>query len=184
MSVEIVFETHSWSTDNEAGLATGWLDGRLSEKGRQLAAELGRRRRDDSIAAVFTSDLGRAVETAHIAFGETEIPIREDARLRECNYGALNGMPAARLEPERRIEEPYPDGESYRQVVARVRAFLDELGRTHDGERVVVIGHAATRWALDHLLAGAPLEDLVAAPFGWREGWLYVLPDGWGTPAR
>ncbi|MBA2359285.1 MAG: histidine phosphatase family protein, partial [Actinobacteria bacterium] len=64
MSVEIVFETHSISTDNERGIATGWLPGLLSERGRTLAAELGERRRDDGIAAVFTSDLRRAVETA------------------------------------------------------------------------------------------------------------------------
>src|SRR5439155_18343185 len=60
MSVAIVLETHSVSTDNELGIATGWLDGRLSERGRRLAQELGERRRTDDIAAVFTSDLRRA----------------------------------------------------------------------------------------------------------------------------
>ena len=49
MSVSIVFETHSISTDNEAGIATGWLPGRLSESGRTAARELGARRRDDGI---------------------------------------------------------------------------------------------------------------------------------------
>ena len=41
MSVEVVFETHSLSVDNERGIATGWLPGRLSLDGRRLAAELG-----------------------------------------------------------------------------------------------------------------------------------------------
>lgn len=173
-----MFETHSVSTDNERGIATGWLDGRLSERGKQLAKELGERRRADSIDAVFTSDLGRAVETAEIAFGGSGIPIHQDQRLRECNYGALNGMPVSQLEAERarRIDVPFPDGESYRQVVERVRSFLDDLLRTFEGARVVVIGHSATRWAFDHLLGGVALEDLVDAPFDWREGWLYVLP--------
>jgi 2,3-bisphosphoglycerate-dependent phosphoglycerate mutase len=75
MSVEIVYETHSVTTDNEAGTATGWLPGQLSEHGRRLAVELGRRRRDDGLAAVFVSDLTRAVETAQLAFGGTGIPI-------------------------------------------------------------------------------------------------------------
>ena len=178
LSIEILFETHSLSTDNERGLATGWLEGRLSETGRRLARELGERRRADKIAAVYTSDLGRAVETAEIAFGGSGIPIYRDRRLRECNYGTLNGMPVSRLEAERarRIHEPFPGGESYRQVVDRVKSFLDDLPRTLDGARVIVIGHSATRWALDHLLCGAELEDLVAAPFQWQEGWLYVLP--------
>ena len=62
MAVELVYETHSTSVDNENGIATGWLDGELSELGRRQAEELGARRRD--VAAVYASDLGRAVETA------------------------------------------------------------------------------------------------------------------------
>ena len=70
---------------------------------------------------------------------------------------------------------PYPGGESYRQVVGRVRDFLDDLPPELDGARVLVIGHAATRWALEHLLDGTRLEALVGAPFQWQEGWDYVL---------
>jgi 2,3-bisphosphoglycerate-dependent phosphoglycerate mutase len=178
VSVEVVFETHSLTTDNERGIATGWLDGRLSVTGRRLAEELGRRRADESLAAVYTSDLGRAVETATIAFGTTGLPVLCDARLRECNYGDLNGAPVAAIERERlrHIDEPFPHGESYRQAVARVGAFLDELAIEQGGTRVLLIGHAATRWALDHLLDGEPLEELVRRPFDWQEGWLYTLP--------
>jgi 2,3-bisphosphoglycerate-dependent phosphoglycerate mutase len=60
VGIEIVFETHSTTEDNEAGRATGWLPGRLSEQGRAQARELGRRRAGDGIAAVFCSDLRRA----------------------------------------------------------------------------------------------------------------------------
>jgi broad specificity phosphatase PhoE len=176
-SVEIVYETHSISVDNERGVATGWLDGELSEAGRKLALELGARRRDDGIAVVYSSDLGRAVETAELAFGGSGIPIRLDARLRECNYGELNGMPSARLAEEvpRRIETPYPGGESYRDVAGRVRAFLDDLLPQHDGERVLLVSHAAPRWALQHLLEGVPLAEAATAPFAWQPGWEYVL---------
>src|SRR6266550_3367149 len=61
-------EAHSWSRDNEAGIATGWLPGPLSERGRRAAAELGERRRADRLTAAFVSDLARAVPTAQIAF--------------------------------------------------------------------------------------------------------------------
>jgi len=50
VSVEVVYETHSVSVDNERGFATGWLDGRLSEQGKQLAKKLGDRRRHDDIS--------------------------------------------------------------------------------------------------------------------------------------
>src|SRR5215472_176389 len=99
--VQVVYETHSTSTDNEAGIATGWGHGRLSERGRRHARELGERRRNDGIAAVFASDLQRAVETAQIAFAGSDITVYRDPSLRECDYGALNGMPVSRLAAER-----------------------------------------------------------------------------------
>lgn len=83
----VIYETHSLTEDNEKGIATGWLPGKLSDHGRRLAAELGTRRSGTGISAVFASDLHRAVETAQIAFGATPIPIHQDPRLRECNLG-------------------------------------------------------------------------------------------------
>ena len=38
-----------------------------------------------------------------------------------------------------------------------------------------MIAHSANRWALDHLLHGEPLEDLVVAPFRWQDGWTYCV---------
>lgn len=181
MAVEIIYETHSLTADNETGFATGWLPGRLSEMGHRLAHELGERRRGDDIAAVFVSDLARAVETAELAFVGGGIPIYQDARLRECNYGALNGMPVERLAAERsrHIDEPYPHGQSYRQVAEQMRNFLHDLAANWDGSTVVVIAHSANKWALDCLLQGIALEDLVDAPFEWQRGWHYTLPTGW-----
>jgi broad specificity phosphatase PhoE len=178
--IELVYETHSTTIDNETGRATGWLPGRLSETGRGLARALGERRKDDGLAVVFTSDLARALETAEIAFAGSGVPVREDSRLRECNYGELNGRPVSEIDAEklRRIDEPYPGGESYRQVVDRVKSFLEHLSPEFDGSRVLLISHAAPRWALDHLLLGTPLEDLVLAPFEWQEGWIYRLDLG------
>ena len=187
MTTEIVFETHAISTDNEAGIATGWLEGQLSEEGRRLARRLGERRRGEWIDTVYTSDLGRAIETAELAFGDSGIPIRRDARLRECNYGLLNGGPVFEVERDRikRIDEPFPGGESYRQTVDRMRSFLGDVALEHGSGRIVVIGHSATRWALDHLLKGVPLEVLVGTSFEWQEGWLYELTgDAESTASR
>jgi broad specificity phosphatase PhoE len=175
MAVELIYETHATSTDNEAGIATGWLPGKLSATGRRQARELGERRRG-GLAVVFSSDLLRAVDTARLAFAGTGLPYVQDGRLRECDYGELNGAPRVRIAAERprRTDDPFPGGESYRDVVERVRAFLDDLLPEYDGRRVVVIGHAATRWALDHLLAGVPLEEAVGR-VEWQDGWEYAL---------
>lgn len=177
MAVQVVYETHSITVDNEIGRATGWLDGELSERGRTLAAELGERRRNDGVSAVYTSDLGRAVETAEIAFGATDIPIIREQRLRECNYGDMNGRPRAELEAEgpQGVDERYPNGESWREAVGRVEEFLDELARTRDGERVVVIGHMSAWYALESIDKRVPLDEVFQEPMDWQEGWEYEL---------
>ena len=178
MAIEIVYETHSVTEDNERGIATGWRPGRLSPRGRELAAELGRRRGGDRLAAVFSSDLARASETASIAFAGSSVPVLFDWRLRECDYGIGNATPAAELLANRgdHLDDPYPGGESWRQAVARVGRFLSDLPLRWEGRRVLLIGHVATRWGLDHLIGNIPLEDLVAADFAWQPGWEYLLP--------
>lgn len=184
MSVELVYETHGITTDNEAGIATGWLPGRLSAAGRESAAQLGERRRDDRIDVVYVSDLQRALETARIAFGDEPVSLVIDARLRECNYGRMNGMPRAQLDVERsrRIDEPWPDGESYRDVVARTADLLEELAGRWDGSRVLLIAHSANQWAIEHLLLERDLAGLIDAGMSWQPGWEYVLPAGWRQP--
>jgi 2,3-bisphosphoglycerate-dependent phosphoglycerate mutase len=174
VTIRIVFEKHSTTEDNENGIATGWLPGRLSELGRQQATELGARRGADGIAAVFSSDLARSVETAEIAFGGA--PVLLDWRLRECDYGRLNGSAAAELQAHRaeHIDKPYPGGESWRQAAARIASFVGDLPLRWSGQRVLVIGHAATHWGLDHLLLGTPLEDLAVRGSGWQPGWEYT----------
>jgi 2,3-bisphosphoglycerate-dependent phosphoglycerate mutase len=177
VAIDLVFETHSTTVDNEQGHATGWLPGQLSEQGRRQAQELGHRRLDDGITAVFSSDLARAAQTVSAAFSGGAIPVLYDWRLRECDYGQRNGMPVAELHAGRgeHLDQPYPGGESWRQATARVGRFLTDLPLRWDGQRILVIGHTATRWGLDHFIRGIPLEDLAARDFAWQEGWEYRI---------
>ena len=178
MGVRLVYETHSITTDNEAGIATGWLPGALSAAGREAARELGERRRDDGIDAIYVSDLRRALETVEIAFAGSSVPVVVDARLRECNYGELNGAPVARLDIERlaHVAVPWPGGESYEDVVDRTRTLLLDVRAAHDGHRVLLVAHSANRWALQHLLLGVPLENTIGKPFDWQPGWEFEVP--------
>jgi broad specificity phosphatase PhoE len=173
----VVFETHATSLDNEAGLASGWFDVELSATGKEQARMLGERRRDDELAAVFCSDLARAFRTAEIAFRDRHVPIVRDARLRECDYGALTRRPASEIETRRslHVATPFPGGESYEQVVTRVGEWLRAITPTFIGQTALVIGHRATFYALEHLLRRVPLVDAVRSEWRWQPGWTYEV---------
>ncbi len=159
--ITIYFEPHARSVDNEAGIASGHYDVELSEAGCMEAAE-GMPARYDGINldVVFTSDLRRAHETAQIMFENVDVPLIRDPRLRECDYGDLTRRPFSEVDAFRRRSpaQPFPNGESYEQAAQRIRAFLDDLKRDHDGKTVLVIGHPATHFGLERWIDGVPVE--------------------------
>jgi broad specificity phosphatase PhoE len=172
--ITIVFEAHGTTFDNEAHLSSGHNDVELSPLGVQQSGEMGERYKDDLFDAIFCSDLQRAYKSAEIAFGD-KWPIIQDARLRECDYGDFTQHPSEEVDQQKplRITEPFPNGESYTQTTARMKSFLDDLKRDYEGKRVIVIGHRATQYGLDHLINGVPLETLVSSKFKWQPGWEY-----------
>ena len=100
------------------------------------------------------------------------MPIFREKRLRECNYGLLNGVPRAQLDVEGpdSLDDRFPEGESWREAVRRVAMFLHQLAKDRDGDRVLMIGHMATWYAVEGVANGTGLDDLFHAPFQWREG--------------
>lgn len=180
MPIEIVYETHSTTEDSEKGIAAGWLPGRLSDAGRANAVMLGQRRRGSGFPVIFVSDLQRAVETVEVAFADVAIPVLKDWRLRECDYGQLNGAAAHEVHGDRRkyLDLPYPGGESWRQATDRVGRFLSDLPLRWEGQRILVVGHLATRWGLERFLSGEDLSELIATDASWQAGWEYRLERG------
>ena len=174
--VTIIFEPHATTTDNEAALASGHNDVELSELGLTQAKELGDRRRDEHFDAIFCSDLQRSYKTAELAFGN-KFPIIKDARLRECDYGDLTQGTKAAMDAEKpqRISTPFPNGESYEQTCDRMKSFLNDLIRDYDGKQVMIIGHRATQYGLEHWIKNIPISDIVNAPWKWQPGWTYEL---------
>src|SRR3989344_1319861 len=174
--VDIIFEAHGTTFDNEAHLSSGHYDVALSPKGEGQSQEMGERYKNDHFDAVFTSDLQRAYKSAEIGFGN-RFPIVQDARLRECDYGDLTQKQSDIVEAEKpsRITKPFPNGESYFQTSARMKSFLEDLLRDYDGKRVMIIGHRATQYGLDHIINGVSLDYLVSSKFVWQAGWKYNL---------
>jgi len=181
MAVHITTFAHGTTTDNEANLSSGWKDVELSELGVQQSIALKDQTKDTKFDVVFTSDLQRAYKSAHLAW-EGLYPIIQDARLRECNYGTLNGASSDIVEPmqeEECIEKPFPEGESYEDVKKRTADCLAFLKQNYDGKHVAVISHKAPQLALDVLLKGKTWKQALAEDWrktkSWQPGWNYVV---------
>ena len=172
--VNIVFETHTTSLDNEEYISSGNYDVALSPLGEKQAKELGERYMDEHFDAIFCSDLQRSYRSAEIAFGD-RFPIARDKRLRECDYGDLTRHPSSEVDPQKvnHITEPFPNGESYEQTLERMKDFLDDLKKKYEGKRVMIIGHRATQYGLEHWINRVDLKTLITTPFKWQPGWTY-----------
>lgn len=172
--IEIIFEPHGTTIDNESHHSSGHFDVELSKLGQDQSKEMGERYRDQNFDVIFTSDLQRAVKSAKIAFGD-KFKIIKDARLRECDYGDFTRHPSEEVEAEKsnRITVPFPNGESYKQTSERMKDFLDDLLKNYDGKRVMIIGHRVTQHGLERWLNGVPIDKVVSYPWKWQPGWTY-----------
>ncbi len=173
--MKIYFAAHATTKDNETKVASGWSDTGLSDLGIKQAKELGETFKDIKLDIVCCSDLKRAVDTVQIAF-EGKYQVIADKRLRELNYGDFNGKPSAVVEPMKmqHIKEPFTNGESYEQAVARVQGFYNELKEKYPDKIVLVVSHRATQYGLD-VMVGKTLEELLSTPFQWQPYWEYEI---------
>ena len=170
------FVTHGTSKDNEKHIASGWKDVELSELGLKQAKERGGIFKDIKVDLIYCSDLRRAVDTVRIAFGN-KIPVIKDKRLREINYGDFNAKSVEIVEPMKieRIEEPFPNGESYEQAIARIHNFCQELKTSHAEKVILIVGHSATKFGLETFAGNMAIKDCLNTPFKWQSYWEYCL---------
>lgn len=172
--MKIYFATHATTIDNERSVASGHKDVELSELGVSQAKDLPNKLKDIDFDIIFCSDLKRAVDTANLAF-KGKKPIIADSRLREVNYGDLNGAKTELVEAAKtdHIYKSFPNGESYEQRKEMMKDFLSEARKKYPNKNVLIIGHRATQWSLDVLLAGKTFKEVIETPFKWQPYWEY-----------
>ena len=178
---EIVLVRHGESEWNARGLWQGQADPPLSPRGRHQAEHAAGRFALLAPAALYTSDLARARQTAEILGRALALEPRPERRLREFHVGVWAGLSVAEIEAGwpgqyARFRAREPDvrpggGESPRELLARVRAALDAIAARHPGETVIAVSHGGVARSL----ARASLEHLDALR-------LRRAPDGGWSP--
>lgn len=122
--------------------------GGLTAQGRREAQLLGERLRALDVAAIYSSDLLRAMQTAQIVSEAVGLPVQPDLRWREIDLGLWQGLEPeevdARWPTDEIREQDLPrgeTGETFAAVTQRTLAGIDDLHARHRGQTVVVICH-------------------------------------------
>ena len=168
--VRILLARHGETVFNVDGRWQGQSDSPLTERGRAQARQLARALADEPIAAVYSSDLGRAVDTAKEVARLHRLTVTTDRRLREINTGTWTGKGRAELTVEfpggleawatRPTSMRLPEGETIAEAQSRALAFFADRMPAYADQTVVVISHGAiTQTILVHALGGS-LDDL------------------------
>ena len=156
----------AWNTEKRW---QGHLDSPLTPKGMSQAQALARRLTNQRFSALYSSDLGRACQTAQIISAATGHSVCPDARLRERNLGIFQGLTNEEIKTTAsldlyqryRVRDPdhvVPGGESIRQQVERNIACFEELARKYLGESILVVTHGGVLSALFRHVLSIPLD--------------------------
>lgn len=166
MTTELILLRHGETEWNLRGRFQGHQDSPLSPEGLRQANLLAARLSSVSFHALYSSDLGRAVETAQLIATRTGHSLRQDPRLRERALGVLEGL--TRDEASQRHPQVFaeysgggpdfvvPNGESTSQRLRHALECLEELGARHAGERLVVVTHGGVLSLLFRHCLGIP----------------------------
>lgn len=199
MAAVIYLVRHAETVWNREGRYQGNLDVPLAPVGRAQAERLGERLAAVSFACVLSSDLSRCLETARAiverqpgtAGAVAPLEVEVDRRLREMAYGRWEGLTLAEvrarfpeeLEAYRRdsVGTAVYGGESFADVMARTKKFIDEQIEGRTG-RILVVTHGGTLKALLFNLLG--LDPRLRGRFVIDNGSLTVVRLGEGTRPR
>jgi broad specificity phosphatase PhoE len=159
----ILLARHCETDWNRENRFQGHADPPLNAAGRDQAQALAHALAPEQLAAVYTSPLRRAAETAEVVAGQHGLHAEPVEWLREVDVGSWEGLTRAELErrhPEQfrrwlvEHEQGWDDGESYEEMGRRVVAALFALARRHDGAKVLAVTH------------GGPIRAAIAAAEG------------------
>ena len=158
---------HGQTVDNLENRIQGHTDSPLTELGVRQAEAVADRLASESFAAIYSSDLGRAMRTAEIVASKHELPVNTTPLLRELNLGVAQGLTAeefaARWPEEYRLwksdssaHRP-PGGETIESIIERCRMFVEQVTSRHDdGDKLAVIAHGGSQRGLVCAAFGLP----------------------------
>ena len=171
LATNVLLIRHGQSKGNAERRFGGHTATPLSARGHRQAEITARTLKSESLTAIYSSDLARAIETARPLSNLTGLPIHGTNAFRERSVGVMEGLTfeaAAQQHPEqyaallrRDFEHVLTGGESYRQLLDRARQKLDDIIEQNRGGKIAVFSHTGTICILAlHLMGALDAPDL------------------------
>lgn len=164
---QLVLVRHGETVHNAAGIAQGWQDSALSERGAQQVLRLAERIARMKATALFSSPLSRAMATAQAIADATGLEIKTLDELREMNYGGWEGKSFLDVRRDdadiyhRWVDDPdcpCPGGESHNDLRGRMEYAFRAIEASANGQplRAVVVTHGTAIRVAATALLGVP----------------------------
>jgi probable phosphoglycerate mutase len=171
-SAHLCVVRHGETDWNIAGILQGWTDVPINDQGRRQARDLAAACAGQGLAAVWSSPLIRARETADIVAAALHLPPPHcHDGLKERSFGAIQGIPKAELAElnpvllqqilRRNPATEFEEGETMDEFADRVLGGIVAIGARHPDARVLVITHG---WVMDVLtrhIGGLPRSAIL-----------------------
>ena len=156
---------HGQSAGNAQGRFGGHSATPLSELGFEQARVTAEALAKENINAIYSSDLLRAVQTSEPLSKLTGIPVITKPEFRERNVGVLEGLTFDESKQEypddyyalvnRNVHHVITKGESYSDLLNRIKGELRSIIRKHRGERIAIFTHTGALCFMTLHLIGA-----------------------------
>ena len=164
--MNIYFTRHGETEWNKIGKIQGWLDSPLTDDGMKMGKNLSEEVKNIKFDKVYSSDLGRAFETAKLIVPEENIIKTE--LLREIDVAEWSGHLFTEAEEINRLAYDYyfnhpekytrENGESFYDLIERVENFFKKYVYNSDDENILVVSHGITIIAMFNIMENIPVE--------------------------
>nr|WP_207720107.1 histidine phosphatase family protein [Clostridium algidicarnis] len=174
-AVNIYIARHGETKWNIEGRMQGFKDSDLTQKGVSDAKSLGESLKDIDFDCIYSSPLGRALDTAKYIRQDDNIKIILDDSLKELNLGLWEGM------THEEIKEKYPlqynnfrehpesfesqGGESFLEIIKRVEDGLNNIIKDENHENILIVTHTCVIKAISIIVKGNDVKDFWNLPF-------------------
>lgn len=174
-AVNIYIARHGETKWNIEGRMQGFKDSDLTQKGVSDAKSLGESLKDIDFDCIYSSPLGRALDTAKYIRQDDNTKIILDDSLKELNLGLWEGM------THEEIKEKYPlqynnfrehpesfesqGGESFLELIKRVEKGLNNIIKDENHENILIITHTCVIKAISIIVKGNDVKDFWNLPF-------------------